>query len=183
MQGRRIARRLTTIAGIAIGALLSFCPPLMAGSPNRHDLREISKTEIISEIRRIPQWKRRQEVLCLSLVVYHEARGSTQADMYGVANVVVNRAEHDGFPNNICSVIYQKHQFSWTRNRGRKIAEQDAWKVSQRIAYLTYMNKDRYDRTNGSVHFYNPGKIKKPKWAKNAKRVKKIGNHLYISKL
>lgn len=170
------------IAGIALGSLLSFCAPVEASSPSRHDLREIERSEIIPEIRRLHQWKRRKEVLCLALVVYHEARGSTQADMYAVANVVLNRKRDDGFPNSTCSVIYQQHQFEWTKNGKRNLAERDAWKVSQRIAYVTYINKDRLDRTNGALHFYNPKKVK-PKWAKKARRVKKIGNHLYISKL
>ena len=64
------------------------------------------------------------EVECLALNIYHEARNQPTAGKLAVAQVTLNRVKHDRFPNTICGVVYQgyylnnnpiKHkcQFSW----------------------------------------------------------------------
>ena len=57
-------------------------------------------------------------ITCLSRSIYWEARGEGDAGMEAIANVVMNRIGHEGFPNTICGVVKQGHeqgacQFSW----------------------------------------------------------------------
>ena len=57
-------------------------------------------------------------ITCLSRTIYWEARGEGTADMEAIANVVMNRLGHEGFPDTICEVVTQGHeqgacQFSW----------------------------------------------------------------------
>lgn len=50
-------------------------------------------------------------VVCLAQALYHEARGESLKGKLWVAKVVFNRG------NDLCSVIYSPHQFSWTTGK------------------------------------------------------------------
>jgi len=57
-------------------------------------------------------------ITCLSRTIYWEAKREGAAGMEAIANVVMNRLGHKGFPNTICEVVRQGHergacQFSW----------------------------------------------------------------------
>ena len=54
---------------------------------------------------------------CMALNIYHEARGEEPLGQVAVAQVVMNRVQHDWFPDTICDVVYQGSQFSWTHMR------------------------------------------------------------------
>lgn len=57
-----------------------------------------------------------REIHCLTEAIYHEARGEPDSGQAGVAQVVLNRTQFgDEFGSTICKVVYQKGQFSWTR--------------------------------------------------------------------
>ena len=55
-----------------------------------------------------------QQHECLAMNIYHEARGERWEGQIAVAHVTMNRVAHDEWPNNVCDVVYQKKQFSWT---------------------------------------------------------------------
>ena len=55
-----------------------------------------------------------EALACLVLNVYHEARGEPFLGQVAVAEVVLNRVEDTRWPNDVCGVIYQPYQFSWT---------------------------------------------------------------------
>ena len=57
-------------------------------------------------------------ITCLARSIYWEANRKDEAEMEAIANVVMNRIGHKGFPNTICGVVKQGHeqgacQFSW----------------------------------------------------------------------
>ena len=55
-----------------------------------------------------------EELRCLALNIYYEARGSNLADKAGVADVVLNRVKDTRYPNTICEVVHQgKQKPSW----------------------------------------------------------------------
>ncbi len=51
---------------------------------------------------------------CLVQNVFHEARGEPLSGQRMVMDVVLNRVEDPRWPDNICEVVYQAGQFSWT---------------------------------------------------------------------
>lgn len=113
-------------------------------------------------------------VMCLAKNIYYEARGEPKAGKLAVAKVTLNRVASPKFPETVCGVIYQKHQFSWTKNHKRKIVDNSAWRESLELARhaidtkLTYLNLPALYFHNASVS---------PKWGK--KRVAKIGSHYF----
>ncbi|SOD19139.1 cell wall hydrolase [Nitrosomonas ureae] len=57
-------------------------------------------------------------ITCLARTIYWEARGTSTTGMEVVANVVMNRVSHEGFPETVCGVVKQGQeqgacQFSW----------------------------------------------------------------------
>ena len=51
-------------------------------------------------------------LMCLSLNVYHEARGETPQAQLAVAMATLNRAKTTG--QDLCDVVLEPVQFSWT---------------------------------------------------------------------
>ena len=53
-----------------------------------------------------------EQTICLAQNIYHEARGEIIDGQIAVSNVVVNRVKSKQFPNDICSVVYQRNQIA-----------------------------------------------------------------------
>ena len=46
-------------------------------------------------------------ITCLARTIYWEARGADRTIMQAIANVVMNRLGHEGFPKTICGIVKQ----------------------------------------------------------------------------
>ena len=55
-------------------------------------------------------------VECMALNIYHESRNEFRLGMGMVAQVTMNRVRHSNFPNDVCSVVLEPRQFSWTHD-------------------------------------------------------------------
>ncbi len=108
-------------------------------------------------------------ITCLSRTIFWEAKGGELADMEAVANVVLNRLGHEGFPGTVCEVVKQgsqKHacQFSWWCDRRSEHADEDApYAVATEVARKA-LNHQLADRTHGAMYFHS--KHVKPEWAR-----------------
>ena len=56
------------------------------------------------------------ELMCLAVAIFFEARGEPHTGQELVAEVVMNRVEHERFPDTICGVVYDDNQFSFTHD-------------------------------------------------------------------
>ncbi|MFV3370723.1 cell wall hydrolase [Pseudomonas sp. NY15435] len=106
---------------------------------------------------------------CLSRTIYWEAKGGGKADMEAVANVVLNRMGHGGFPDTVCGVVKQgqeqKHcQFSWwCDGRSDQVEEKNRYDIAKEIARRA-LNQQLNDRTRGAMYFHD--RHASPSWAK-----------------
>lgn len=106
---------------------------------------------------------------CLSRTIYWEAKGGGKADMEAVANVVLNRTGHNGFPDTVCGVVKQgqaqKHcQFSWwCDGRSDQVEEKSRYDLAKEIARRA-LNQQLTDRTRGAMYFHD--RHASPGWAK-----------------
>ena len=93
-----------------------------------------------------------RETLCLSLNVYHEARGSTRNDQVGVAWVTKNRMTHTG--HSYCRTIWAPGQFTWTVRSSSSLMprEMAAWHRAVRISRQV-MTDEIADPTGGARNF------------------------------
>jgi spore germination cell wall hydrolase CwlJ-like protein len=120
-------------------------------------------------------------ITCLARTIYWEAKGEGDAGMQAVANVVMNRLRHTGFPKTICGVVTQGHeqgacQFSWWCDGKRDTAEEQApYTLAKEIARQA-LNRQLADRTDGAL-YYHQGVP--PSWAEQYLKTAQIGAHLF----
>jgi spore germination cell wall hydrolase CwlJ-like protein len=117
-------------------------------------------------------------ITCMARSIYWEAKGKDTADMEAVANVVMNRLGHEGFPDTVCGVVKQGSetkscQFSWwCDGRPDTVQEETQYALAKEIARKA-LNKQLPDRTGGAMYFHD--KTVKPAWAKKYIKTASIG--------
>lgn len=124
-----------------------------------------------------------RQVEVLALNMYHEARGEGSDAMQMVGETTLNRVDHPRYPNNVCSVVYQRRQFSWTHTRRDHTPyEKEVWEEALEIAENLLLGEiELFD--NGATHFLNPNAVRRmPSWASKFEQVGQIGNHVFYEK-
>ena len=136
----------------------------------------------------------RNNVLCLALNMYHEARGSTVEDQITTTYVVFNRYYSKTYPlhnrnktKNLCDIVFDKYQFCWTNDDVIKTPKEKAvWKNIQELALNLYTNPEhrRLAKLFELKHYVVSSMLndtKKPKWINKRKLTVKIGAHSYMA--
>lgn len=116
------------------------------------------------------------ETNCLAKAIYFEARGESNLGKVAVAKVVLNRVNSPKFPNTVCGVVYQKHQFSWTK-KPTKIVNQQAWAASVSLANKAITTGLPKLKNFTALYFHS--KSVKPNW--KLTKIAKIGNHVFYA--
>jgi hypothetical protein len=128
-----------------------------------HDLRRLLPSTVIPAIRQQAAISHDQ-VLCLALAMYHEARGETESERLAVAQVVYNRAVHTD--STICATVWADNgsQFQWVKSSVTIVPrEAGAWRAAQESA-VRFARHRPTDNTHGATNFYNPT-LCSPNWA------------------
>ena len=134
---------------------------------------------ILSVAMMAPPQVDKEQHKCLAMNIYHEARSESMQGQIAVAQVTLNRVEHDKWPSTICEVVYEPKQFSWTfLLKDHSTTEARAWKKAQIIA-RDVMIGNVEDPTYGAV-FYHANYVS-PSWADFLDLSKVIGNHLFYT--
>jgi len=116
---------------------------------------------------------------CLSLALYHEARGEPLLGQLMVARVIVNRMESRRWPSSMCNVITQDRQFSFYRkDKTPKPRDKVAWAMSQALAAEILKDPSILPYTTAD-HFHTTQV--KPVWRKALYRVARVGQHIFYS--
>lgn len=126
-----------------------------------------------------------EELHCLALNVYYEARGSNFADKVSVADVVINRTLDRRYPPTICGVVKDGYvpgkrvcQFSWyCDGKSDTPVDQDKWMEAQSIAFNMLQFGDYRGITEGATHYH--ATYVDPFWASSLQMVGRIGAHIY----
>ena len=134
----------------------------------------------------LPNYVGDKEWKCLAEALYFEARGESVIGQFAVAEVIINRANSNRFPNTICGVVNQG------TNKSRYRCQ------------FTYMCDGLYERVDDKISFSRAGKIARmtlwevninltkgalyyhansvnPSWAKKLVKTGTIGDHKFYS--
>ena len=129
---------------------------------------------------------RQAEENCLARAIYFEARSESELGQLAVAKVILNRTKDPDYPKSICGVVYQGSgrrnscQFSFACDGlPDDVKSAAAWNRSKKVALMAIQG-DHKVRAIGSATNYHADYVK-PKWAKNMKRLIKIGHHIFYS--
>jgi len=133
-----------------------------------------------------------KELNCLTLAIYKEARGESNLGQQLVGKVVLNRVEDPYFPDTICKVVYQKNQFSWTKDKkgsGRLLkGDLRGLNPKDRAAYLEAkiialsLIKEGFEvpeKYKDALYFVHNKVYKKQKWLTGLKFIGKVGSHRF----
>jgi spore germination cell wall hydrolase CwlJ-like protein len=121
-------------------------------------------------------------ITCLSRTIYWEARGDGAAGMEAIANVVMNRLGHEGFPDSVCKVVKEGArqgmcQFSWwCRWRSAEAKDAASYTLAKEISRRA-LNRQLPDRTAGALYFHQSNVT--PAWSKKYLKTAKIGKLLF----
>lgn len=115
---------------------------------------------------------------CLALVVYTEARGEPLDGQLLVAEVVINRVQMEQYPDDVCTVAFQQHQFSGLKDTPdlETIFVDPAWQTSVDVAVEALQGPTL---GSGATH-YHTTKVT-PFWSKKLTRVGKYGRHIFYT--
>jgi spore germination cell wall hydrolase CwlJ-like protein len=115
--------------------------------------------------------------ICLATIVYFEARSQSLRGQLYVADVVLNRVESKHYPNSVCGVMEQKHQFSfYWDGLSDKPKNKKAWSESMYVANWMLSSRKRYI---DSCHYHST-KVN-PYWSKSFKVLAKVGDHIFYT--
>ena len=126
-----------------------------------------------------------KEVKCLEKNLWHEARGEPLAGMMAVAKTTLNRARMDGWPPNVCAVIMEPKQFSWTslpkHKRQIKLKnniDKQSYTLVQLATQLSITAEMlQIDFMNGATHYHTTSV--NPVWGRKMEVVGVIGDHIF----
>ena len=126
------------------------------------------------------------ELRCLALTVYFEARGEPDLGKAAVAHVVLNRVSDGRFPDSICKVVRQggqqtryRCQFTWwcdgLSDTPRKGPDWELTKTMARKVFWGYSE----DPTKGALWYH--ADYVQPRWASAYQKTSKIGQHIFYN--
>lgn len=126
------------------------------------------------------------ELRCLALNIYWEARGEPFEGQLAVAQVTLNRVEHEFYPDTICGVVKQGAldgspygcQFSWyCDGKSDTPVNHEAWRKALSAAWLAIVETGS-DRPTANALYFHADYVK-PEWAERMQQVTQIGRHIY----
>ena len=122
-----------------------------------------------------------KERQCLALNVYHEAGIEPTEGKLAVAQVTLNRARDGKWGNDICTVVYSKSQFSWTKDKKKKFKEPKGELWVRSVQAVHKFEQGHRIVNLDSSKFYHADYIKPPLWTKTMTVVNKIGQHIFYN--
>lgn len=124
------------------------------------------------------------ELRCLALNIYFEARSEPESGQRAVGHVVMNRLVHPKYPDTVCKVVKQggekvlhRCQFSWwCDGQSDRPKNQEAWVKSLRLACMVYFGV--LEDTTGGALWYHATYVK-PYWSDSLIEGDRIGQHVF----
>lgn len=121
---------------------------------------------------------------CLVAAIFFEARDQPLEGQFAVAEVVMNRVESPRWPDNICDVVYQRKQFSFTHDGMsdnplkymKNNLEKQAYKTAKDVA----LEVDLGNRIGLQSTHYHRVDVK-PYWTKHYLKDGTIGEHTFYT--
>lgn len=144
-------------------------------------LKRADKQKVVAQ-RRV----RLAEENCLARAVYFEARSESELGQLAVARVILNRVKSPEYPKTICGVVYQgtnrrnSCQFSFACDGlPDDVKQPAAWANAKRIAQKALAGAGMTPAMNNATNYH--ADYVRPRWAKNMRKLIKIGTHIFYA--
>lgn len=121
---------------------------------------------------------------CLAQAIYYEAGGEGVDGERAVAQVVLNRVRHPGFPPSVCGTVYQGAervtgcQFTFTCDGSlRRQPGGSFWSRAQRLAREALVSGSVFGPVGHATHYHANYVL--PYWADSLEKQAIIGRHIF----
>lgn len=164
--------------GLAFGALRAN-----ASEFQLYDEQEAAPAAVAPFVLQANDQARDRAVNCLAEAVYYEAGGEVLEGQEAVAQVVLNRLMHPGFPKSVCGVVFEGSarrtgcQFTFTCD-GSLARRPDAlrWEAARQVALAALDGHVAAD-VGASTHYHAVWMT--PYWSASLVRTRRIGGHVF----
>lgn len=122
----------------------------------------------------------RDDIICLAKNIYFEANNQSYIGQQAIAFVTLNRVRSGLYSNNICEVVWQPKQFSWTHD-GRSNIPRSIKKFSIAMAAAVYVYSNYgsiLDPTRGAIMYHTV--YIHPYWHDYYTPTVIIGDHIFL---
>jgi N-acetylmuramoyl-L-alanine amidase len=171
------SRKTAAVISVLTLALAGFSTTAKSATIEQatHAIHENYNISPISDLE-IPQ---QDEVICLALNQYHEARGSSEADIKAVGYSTRNRVRATE-SKSFCKSIWEKGQYVWTTRTllGMLPKEKASW-LRMLFFARDIVTLNLEDPTDGADSFYSR-RIHAPAWTHRSPIHLAIGAHIYV---
>jgi hypothetical protein len=176
-------------ANVALGPppnLIRLVPPEAALKLNasRPFSTRVDRPAVSFRIGQVKQVDLSRAIQCLAQAIYYEAGGEGADGERAVAQVVLNRVRHPGYPPSICGVVYQGAerttgcQFTFTCDGSLlRIPLGPLWTRAQRLARKALVSGYVFGPVGHATHYHADYVI--PYWAESLEKETQIGRHIF----
>ena len=117
------------------------------------------------------------QLACLTEAIYFEGRSEPLPGQMAIANVVLNRVKSTKYPDNVCGVVHERHQFSYFWDgKPETIHNEAAYKIATNIASLA-ISGATITRLRGATHYH--ATYVNPEWSARLDYTTQIGKHKF----
>jgi spore germination cell wall hydrolase CwlJ-like protein len=114
----------------------------------------------------------------MALALYFEARSESIDAQLAVAEVILNRVEDTRFPDDVCSVVWQPKQFSWTHDGLSDTPKNiEVWHEIKSLSSDVLSDPEGMLLGHGADHYH--AEYVKPYWAEHLTYVGKYETHVF----
>lgn len=147
--------------------------PVEAAETKEDEKKEAVKVKAITEEQTEMEMAiTEEEYVLLARAVYCEARGEPFHGQIAIAAVILNRVEHDNFPDTINDVIFQPSAFS-------AVQDGQFWLTPDNSAYEAVEKAlAGNDPSGGAIFYYNPVTASN-QWIRSRQVITAIGKHVF----
>lgn len=117
-------------------------------------------------------------LMCLAVAIFFEARSEPLAGQYAVGQVILNRVEDSRYPDDVCSVVFEPNQFSFTKVNHKYSLPKDSVPATIAISVASDLLYNVTYPIN-STHYHTLGVD--PYWNKDYIQDNQIGNHIFYT--
>lgn len=140
--------------------------------------KQVKNIQLINIKKKLTLTQKERE--CLAKNIFMEANTEDYFGKLAIAQTTLNRVNHPTrWSSNLCSVVYQKAQFSWTLDKN-KLSQKPGGNSLKNIHQVVsdFENGVRIKQLS-SATFYYADYIKKPKWADESNKIMQVGQHIF----
>lgn len=149
-----------------------------------HQLKDSSSKKQVKNIQLINTKKKltltQKERDCLARNVFFEAGVESHEGKIAVAQATLNRVQHTRWKSDVCGVVFQKAQFSWTLEKKKRQEKPKGELWTKTLKAVADIENGVRVKGLESATFYHTDWLKnKPKWACDTNKIMQVGQHIF----